>query len=54
MTKQEKQKLAESLQSQLNRAEQMWKEGEFSHAYIIGWLQGTIKGVIEELGSQSK
>jgi hypothetical protein len=53
MTKQEKQKLAESLQSQLNRTEQMWKEGEFSHAYIIGWLQGVIKTTIVELGFQN-
>jgi hypothetical protein len=53
MTKKEQKILAESLQTQLNRAEQMWIDGH-SHACIIGWLQGTIKGVIEELGLPSK
>ena len=53
MTKKEKQTLAESLQTQLDRADQMWKEGH-SHAYIVGWLQGTIKTAIIELSLPSK
>lgn len=53
MTKKEKQILAESLQKQLDRADQMWKEG-YSHAGIVGYLEGTIKSVIIELGLPSK
>jgi hypothetical protein len=48
MTKPEKQILAESLQTQLDRADQMWKDGQ-SPAYIVGWLQGVIKATIAEL-----
>jgi hypothetical protein len=48
MTKLEKQRLVESLQKQLDVTNQMWKDGH-GHAYIIGYLQGTVKQVIEEL-----
>jgi hypothetical protein len=40
--------IAESLQTQLDRADQMWKDGQ-SPAYIVGWLQGVIKATIVEL-----
>jgi hypothetical protein len=40
--------IADSLQTQLDRADQMWKEGQ-SPAYIVGWLQGVIKTTIVEL-----
>ena len=40
--------IADSLQTQLDRADQMWKEGQ-SSAYIVGWLQGVIKATIVEL-----
>jgi hypothetical protein len=40
--------IADSLQTQLDRADQMWKEGQ-SPAYIVGWLQGVIKATIVEL-----
>jgi hypothetical protein len=53
MTKQEQKILAESLQKQLDITDQMWKEDKFSHAYIIGWLQGVIKTTIVELGFQN-
>ena len=48
--KEEKQILAESLQTQLDRADQMWKEGH-SPAYIVGYLQGVIKATIEYIQS---
>lgn len=53
MTKSEKQILAESLQTQLDKADQMWEDGH-SPAYIVGWLQGVIKATIEELSLPSK
>jgi len=40
--------IADSLQKQLGRADQMWEEGQ-SPAYIVGWLQGVIKATIVEL-----
>jgi hypothetical protein len=40
--------IADSLQIQLDRADQMWKDGQ-SPAYIVGWLQGVIKATIVEL-----
>jgi hypothetical protein len=40
--------IADSLQTQLDRADQMWKDGQ-SPAYIVGWLQGVIKATIIEL-----
>ena len=53
MTKKEQKILAESLQTQLDRTVQMWKDGQ-SPAYIVGYLQGVIKATIEELGLPSK
>jgi hypothetical protein len=46
--KTQQQQLVEMLQNRLNEVEQMWEENK-SHAYIIGYLQGTIKTVIIEL-----
>ena len=40
--------IAESLQTQLDRVDQMWKDGQ-SPAYIVGWLQGVIEATIVEL-----
>ena len=40
--------LIETLRNQLNTTEQMWNDKE-SHAQIIGYLQGTVKGVISHL-----
>ncbi len=42
-------KLAKTLQEKLDYSEKIWTEGEFSHAFIIGYLQGVIKQTIEEL-----
>lgn len=49
MTKTEKNKLATILQEQIDYTEKIWNEGQFSHAYIIGYLTGAIKIAIEEL-----
>lgn len=51
MTKTEKNKLATELQKKIDYTEKIWKEGEFSHAFIIGYLQGTLKQAIIELKS---
>ena len=38
----------EELRKQLDTTEQMWNNKE-SHAQIVGYLQGTVKGVISHL-----
>jgi hypothetical protein len=48
MTKAEKQALIDTLQITIEKTDQMWNEGH-SHAFIVGFLQGTIKQVIREL-----
>jgi hypothetical protein len=48
MTKAEKQALIDVLQTTIKVTDQMWNEGH-SHAFIVGYLQGTIKQVIREL-----
>jgi hypothetical protein len=48
MTKEYKKILVDSLQTQLDKTDQMWKEGR-SHAFIVGYLQGVIKATIAEL-----
>ncbi len=48
MTKKEKQILKESLENFLKESEKMWNE-KISHAQIVGFLQGTIKGTISYL-----
>jgi hypothetical protein len=40
--------IIEALKKQLNTTEEMWNNKE-SHAQIVGYLQGTIKGVIGHL-----
>jgi hypothetical protein len=48
MTKLEKEVLADVLKATLERTDRMWEDKE-SHAYIIGYLQGSIRGAINEL-----
>jgi hypothetical protein len=43
------QKIAKILQKQLDLSQAMWDEKEVSHAYIIGFLQMSIRVLIEEL-----
>jgi hypothetical protein len=38
----------ETLQTNLDKSEDMWSKG-ISHAEIVGYLQGTIKGTISVL-----
>lgn len=48
MNKYEIEVVIEALRKQLDTTEQMWNNKE-SHAQIVGYLQGTVKGVISHL-----
>lgn len=48
MNKKEQKSLADSLQIFLDESEQMWKDGA-PHAQIVGFLQGTVKTIINHL-----
>ena len=48
MTKKEKKQIADKLQQAIDQTNKMFDE-QISHAYIIGWLQGSIKTAINEL-----
>ena len=43
------QQIAKILQKQLDLSQAMWDKQEVSHAHIIGFLQMSIKVLIEEL-----
>lgn len=49
MKKEEIKTIITYLQKQLDESEKMFREGEESHAYILGYLQGTIKMTIDDL-----
>lgn len=49
MTKTEKQAIIEMLWNALDRSAKDWDEKVLTHAYIVGYLEGTIKAVIREL-----
>ena len=49
MTKNQKSRLVEVINKSLQEADRLFKTQEESHAYIIGWLQGALKIVREEL-----
>jgi hypothetical protein len=49
MTKKQKSRLVETINKSLQEAERLFKTQEESHAYIIGWLQGALKIVRDEL-----
>lgn len=53
MTKDNK-KLIEVLKKAIDESEEIWKNETQSHAYIIGWLQGTIRTAIWELEATDK
>jgi hypothetical protein len=53
MKKEEVEMIAEILKTKLVLTEKMWDE-KVSHAMIIGYLQGTIRGVIEHLETNLK
>jgi hypothetical protein len=48
MKKYEIEVIIEALKKQLNTTEEMWNNKE-NHAQIIGYLQGTVKGIIGHL-----
>ena len=49
MTNKQKSRLVETINKSLQEAERLFTTQEESHAYIIGWLQGALKIVREEL-----
>ena len=51
MTTTTQKNLAKKLQEKLDHSQKLWIDGELSHAYIIGYLQGAIKQTIIELKS---
>ena len=53
MKKYEIEALIAALNKNLNESEQMWKDN-LPHAQIVGYLQGTIKGVITFLEDKVK
>ena len=54
MKKEEIQQMIDFLNENLNESETMFNAREESHAYIIGYLQGSIKLVIGDLKSNLK
>jgi len=43
------QHIAKILQKQLDLSQEMWDKGVVSHAHIVGFLQMSMKVLIEEL-----
>ena len=54
MKKEEIQQMIDFLNKNLNESEKMFSVGEESHAYIVGYLQGSIKLAISDLKSNLK
>jgi len=49
LSKEQQQNIINILSNALQYSEKVWESKEQSHAYIVGYLQGTIKGVLKEL-----
>jgi hypothetical protein len=49
MSKKEAQNLIDTLNIALQHSDRIWQEGEKSHAYIVGYLQGCIKSAISDI-----
>ena len=49
MTKNQKSRLVKTINKNLEEAERLFKTKEQSDAYIVGWLQGTLKAIRFEL-----
>jgi hypothetical protein len=45
MNKEEIKLVAQELRNAIARANQMWDEKEASHAFIVGYLEGSMKAV---------
>ena len=41
----EKETMVKHIEQRLNEVEEMWKSGSHSHAHIVGYLEGTLKGI---------
>jgi hypothetical protein len=54
MKKEEIQQMINFLNENLNESEKMFNAREESHAYIVGYLQGTIKAVRGHLNNNLK
>jgi len=44
--------ILKALENLLNESENFWKERKESPAFILGYLQGGIKGVIKDIKQQ--
>ena len=53
MTKTQIKTMIQMIERQLTETDKMFKDQSESHAYIVGYLQGTLKTVAEELQSHS-
>lgn len=49
MSKKEAQNLIDRLNLALTQSDRIWVEGEKSHAYLVGYLQGAIKSAIMDI-----
>jgi hypothetical protein len=54
MKSEDKKFLSRTLKNELQHVDDLWKQETFSHAYIIGYLIGIVKGVIYELDGDEK
>ena len=54
MKKYEIEVLIETMRNNLAESEKQWNDKAISHAQIVGYLQGTIKGVISHLETKIK
>jgi hypothetical protein len=45
MNKEEIKLVAQELRNAIEKANQMWDEKEVSHAFIVGYLEGSMKAV---------
>jgi len=49
MTEEKRQILADTLQNVVKQSNEWFSNQEHSHSFIIGYLQGTINQIVEEL-----
>jgi hypothetical protein len=54
MTNRQKNAILKTLETLLKDSETQWTEKKVSHAYTIGFLQGGIKFLIQELNQNSQ
>ena len=49
MTKQEEQNIVKSIEDTLTTTQRLWEEKSVSHAYIIGYLEATLKQIKRDI-----